>query len=397
MEKETRPREAPAYLPLIVTVFSLGIGLFAASVAFDVLEGSVSPSFAILYVMACFFAAFVVQTVLHELGHLVFGLLSGYRFVSFRIWNFLFLKEHGRLVVRMFTIAGTGGQCLMQPPPSLDGDVPYRLCMLGGCLFNLVSSTLFLAPAVLLSSPQARALFLTFVAAGIVTALINLVPMNIRGILTDGLNTALIGKSAAVRKAFWLQLYASGWVASGRRIGELPAEWFPLPEGDALDNPLCCTVGVLRYDRQFDRHDFSGARETCEYMLQNGHGMLGAHRDELRCELLFLKILSGCSKEEADAMLTPELQKYIRLTGYYVSRKRLFYAYELLIDRNPAAAEAALLAFEDTAKRYPYASDVANEREIAVILREAAAETARGASPPEEPFGKRAGPPDGQR
>ena len=96
-------------------------------------------------------------------------------------------------------------------------------------------------------------------------------------------------------------------------------------------------------------------------------------------------------------MLTPDLQKYIRATGSYVSRKRLFYAYELLIDRNPAAAEAALLAFEDTAKRYPYASDVANEREIAVILREAAAETARGASPPEEPFGKRAGPPDGQR
>ena len=372
MEKDEPLREAPASMPFIVTFLSLVVGLSAALAALAALGGDFPPLFAVLYVMACFLASFVIHTVLHELGHLVCGLLSGYRFVSFRVANFLFLKEHGRLVVRVFTIAGTGGQCLMQPPPSLDGDVPYRFYMLGGCLFNLVSSALFLPPAVLLSSPAARALFLTLFAAGIITALINLFPMYIRGVLTDGLNTTLIEKSPAVRKAFWLQLYANGWVASGKRIGELPAEWFPLPEGDALENPLCCTVGVLRFDRQFDRHDFSGARETCEYMLKNARGMLGVHRDELRCELLFLKILSGCSKREADAMLTPDLQKYIRATGSYVSRKRLFYAYELLIDRSPAAAAAALRAFEDTAKRYPYASDVANEREVAAILQKTA-------------------------
>ena len=31
------------------------------------------------------FAAFLIQTVFHEVGHLVFGLLTGYKFISLRI------------------------------------------------------------------------------------------------------------------------------------------------------------------------------------------------------------------------------------------------------------------------------------------------------------------------
>ncbi len=374
MEKEARRRRAADYLPLAVTILSLVIGFGAALSAFGILEGY-PPVFAALYVMACFLASFFVQTVLHELGHLVCGLLSGYRFISFRIGNFMLLRESGRFVLRMFAISGTGGQCLMQPPAEIEKDTPYRLYLLGGCLSNLAFSALFLMLSAGLSSPAAKALFLALAATGFLTALMNLVPMNTNGIANDGLNTLLLGKSAGVRRAFRLQLYANGWIASGKRIGELPEEWFPLPEEAALENPLTCTVGVLRYDRQFDRHDFAGARETCEYMLRNGRGMLGVHRNELSCELLFLKIFGGCSKAEADAVLTPDLQKYIKATGSYVSRKRLFYAYELLVNRNPVSAAGALRAFEETAKRYPYSSDVENEREIVALLRETAGES----------------------
>jgi hypothetical protein len=51
-----------------------------------VLERSPQDVYYPLLGLLFFFASFFVQIILHEAGHLVFGGLSGYRFVSFRIF-----------------------------------------------------------------------------------------------------------------------------------------------------------------------------------------------------------------------------------------------------------------------------------------------------------------------
>ena len=61
--------------------------------------------------IVCTLVAFVLQIVLHEGGHLLFGLLSGYRFVSFRIFNWTLIRQEGKFRLKRFGIAGTGGQC----------------------------------------------------------------------------------------------------------------------------------------------------------------------------------------------------------------------------------------------------------------------------------------------
>lgn len=42
------------------------------------------------------YVAIFVQLIIHEAGHLVFGLLSGYAFGSFRIFSFMWVKEGER-------------------------------------------------------------------------------------------------------------------------------------------------------------------------------------------------------------------------------------------------------------------------------------------------------------
>ncbi len=59
------------------------------------------------------YLALILQIIIHEGGHLLFGLYSGYRFSSFRIGSFMWLKEGGSLKLKRLSIAGTGGQCLM--------------------------------------------------------------------------------------------------------------------------------------------------------------------------------------------------------------------------------------------------------------------------------------------
>ena len=68
----------------------------------------------------------ILQTIIHEAGHLVFGLLSGYRFSSFRVFSFMWVKEKGRVKLCRYSLAGTGGQCIMCPPDMKDGKITVQ-------------------------------------------------------------------------------------------------------------------------------------------------------------------------------------------------------------------------------------------------------------------------------
>lgn len=76
---------------------------------------------------------------LHEAGHLVCGLLSGYKFVSFRIFNLTFIKSDGKIKIKRYSIAGTGGQCLLTPPDLPIERIPTGWYNFGGVLFNIIA------------------------------------------------------------------------------------------------------------------------------------------------------------------------------------------------------------------------------------------------------------------
>ena len=74
------------------------------------------------------------MVITHEAGHLICGLLTGYRFVSFRVFSVMLLRENGKLKWEKHKVPGTAGQCLMAPPQKENGNYPYRLYNLGGIL-----------------------------------------------------------------------------------------------------------------------------------------------------------------------------------------------------------------------------------------------------------------------
>ena len=58
--------------------------------------------------LVLFYAAFVLQTIIHEGGHLVFGLLTGYRFCSFRIFNLMWIRGKEGIRFKRLSLAGAG-------------------------------------------------------------------------------------------------------------------------------------------------------------------------------------------------------------------------------------------------------------------------------------------------
>ena len=73
---------------------------------------------------ALLLGAFLLQLILHEAGHLLFGLATGYRFASFRVGNLIWIKTDGGLRRGTYRLAGTAGQCLLFPPEPKEGNSP---------------------------------------------------------------------------------------------------------------------------------------------------------------------------------------------------------------------------------------------------------------------------------
>ena len=71
---------------------------------------------------------FIIHIIIHEAGHMVFGLLTGYSFVSFRIFSFMWVSDNGHIRFTRYKVNFAPGQCIMLPP-SLDenNQIPYLL------------------------------------------------------------------------------------------------------------------------------------------------------------------------------------------------------------------------------------------------------------------------------
>lgn len=111
-----------------------------------------------------FVVAVAVLVPVHEAGHLVGALLTGYRFVSFRIFNLTFIKTDGRINIKKFAVAGTGGQCLLMPPDLPLEKVPAGWYNAGGVLANILVLLLLLPLFRLNLHPLALSMLAIFVS-----------------------------------------------------------------------------------------------------------------------------------------------------------------------------------------------------------------------------------------
>lgn len=256
-------------------------------------------------------------------------------------------------------------------PSSLDCyDYPFLLYNLGGWIANIVFSVLCIVLYFIFKEVSFFSLlFILCFFMGVGIAIVNGIPMIIGGIANDGYNAMIMRKNKEVRRAFWLQLKINGLLTNGLRLKDMPKEYFEMPENADMSNPIICSIGVFRCQYLHDKHQFNDAKELSEYLIYNASGLLEIYKNELKCELMFYEIIDKCRKEIIEKIYTKELKKYIKATASYVSRKRLMYAYELLVNKNEQEAQKRLVEFEKVAKTYPYSVEVDGEREVIDFIK----------------------------
>ena len=314
------------------------------------------------------FVGMYLQLIIHEAGHLVFGLLSGYRFSSFRIGSFMLLKENDKFVIKKLSIAGTGGQCLMVPPPMRDGRIPVILFNFGGSLMNLIVSAIFLIVYLLIPSGTIISLIcLIMVLIGVAIALMNGIPLRMGTVDNDGYNALSLGKNPDAMRAFWLQLKVNEQIAKGVRLKDMPDEWFTVPADEAMRNSMVAAQGVFATNRLMDQQRFEEADQLIAHLLQIDSGIVGLHRSLMICDRMYCEIIRDNRKEILDEMLTKEQTNFMKAMKKFPSVIRTEYVYSLLALKDEAKAKEARALFEKVAKTYPYPSDIQSERELIEI------------------------------
>lgn len=309
-----------------------------------------------------------MHILLHEAGHLLGGLCSGYRFVSYRVGKTIWMRRDGRLVRGRYTVAGTGGQCLMAPPGSPYGPFPYILYNAAGGLANLAAGALLALAGLACPPSLPRFLLLGAALTSGVTAVLNLLPMG----GNDGANIASLRRSEDARRALWVTLAANAFLTEGGAARALPADWLAFPPPDSDTEALVLGVHALRAEKLLDDGDLSGAAALTRLLLDSCPRLWPVQKSELQCQLLLLTLILDGPGPDANALCGPALQKYIRATAGYPARQCLLYALAVLRDGDGTAARRARAALAAIGPEYPHPAEIEQCLGLARRIDEAA-------------------------
>lgn len=345
---------------LIGGVCGLMIGRLMAST-----ELSFLPLYLLLLVTV--FVSIYLHIIAHEAGHLLCGLLSGYRFCSFRIGSLTLVRDGDGCHFRKHSLAGTAGQCLMAPPELVDGRIPYVLYNLGGSLANLLLSAI-LALLSLIVPPLAAVLLRSAALLGLALGLGNGIPMQAGSMPNDGHNARSLGKDPAALRAFWIQMKINEELTYGKRIRDLPADWFEMPA--KLDNTIVATLAAYRCNRLLDERSFEAADALMASLADSDAALVGAHRHLLTIDRMYIELISQNRPEVLEAMQSKELAQFMKAMKTNIGVLRTQYAQALLAERDEVKAETLLMQFEKAVKASPYPGDAAAEQELIALVDE---------------------------
>ena len=274
-----------------------------------------------------------LQLIIHEAGHLVCGLISGYRFVSFRILSYTLLRDHGKFKVKRFSLDGTAGQCLLSPPDKPAEQVPTTLYLLGGLLFNLLLSAVCIAIArcVAGNTYLSMAFYIT-AAIGVLILLTNGIPMTANGFPNDGHSVLHMNGNLKAKSALLNMLRSNALVQDGIRPADLPQEYFAQVNDSDLSNTLETNLAVMYINVLVQKGQLSEAERLSRKIIAQSKVVL--FRTEAKAELACLLLGDGKAEEAASLFGDNELKAIEKSAKTQSSKQRYLFMRALRADNN---------------------------------------------------------------
>lgn len=342
-------------LTLILLNLVMGvIGFFGGSMIGRVFARAQSQS--LLLILFLCLLAFCVQLVIHEAGHVIFGWITGYRPLSFRIFNLMWQKVDGKWRFSFYSIPGTLGQALMSPPDLVNDRLPYLLYHLGGCLANLLSIPLLLGVNILIPLDFWGIL----ATVGLVLAFINLVPV-FSPFPNDGVNAWLLYRYPQAQVYFWASLKINQAMTQGVLVRDMPATYFPKPVSADLAHSFGQHAAAIYGAYLFEKGEIDAALAYLRSLDVTSSKWSELFRLLVKATIGYIELLTN--QELTQTFSKKEWQLLCALAKSQPSLAVFCYAYYRFVERNDQKAEAVLKQFEKMRKHPPYPKDYRQEQD----------------------------------
>ena len=309
--------------------------------------------------IACTFASLIItailQFALHEVGHLLFGLATGYKFSSIRIYKYALVKDDSGFHIKKFNIQGTGGQCIMTLPEDTNPTrVPFFWYNAGGVIVNVL---LFAISIAVLSycdlGMVADSFFIMLAITGAFIALINGIPLSFNGLCNDGRNILLLMRDKRSRHFFLRMMQVASELSRGKRLKDMPREWFEDIPVDSPKDYFLLTNRINYAALLEDLGRFDEARQVYEEINSFGKDLPGMIKLDIGADHILMELLTTARHDIVDTIYDKSQQAYINSSYKFSPIKAVAqYALALHHDNDPVRAKQMLDELESHREDY---------------------------------------------
>lgn len=272
-------RRFPKLFFITYIALCLGIILFASIHKFGFsLSAFFTTAVTIVLLGTSYYLSLASAVIVHEFGHLIFGLLTGYTFAAIGFGHHLFLRRDGRMRRFVYKLPGALGFCAMEVPDMKDGGFPFALYLSGGALCNAffalvcIFAFAFGIGSGVLFFPHA---FLLFAFVNAYIAIVSILPIKTKFLNTDGKQLFDLLKYKNMRKSFWACEKISAAQYRGVKFEDIPSEWFN--ETDDTQSVYAASIRAVRF---LARTETDEPKEVCaliENELSENHALSRAY------------------------------------------------------------------------------------------------------------------------
>jgi hypothetical protein len=301
-----------------------------------------------------FFSAYIIAVILsvpiHEAGHLVFGLLTGYTFLSFRLLSFVWIKEDGKVVLKKSRNGIITGQCLMTPP-AREEDFKFILYNAGGGLLNLLCFLITLVLFIFLhGNDKAECILLAFVTANLMMGILNLLPIGSK-MPNDGYNIYKATRSPEAAHGIYIMLHVNAETAVGKRYRDYDESEFTVTGEADLTNIFIAYIIMCEAARLYDLGRYADSISALQ-RIPVGKMQL-YYRNSIFTEFIYDALVRNPDIEKAKALYAKKgMDRLMRVGMPTILRVQTAYSFFAKNDKAEAEdylnkAKASLNTFEN--------------------------------------------------
>lgn len=238
----------------------------------------------LIHIVLSICISFLTQILLHEIGHMIFGFVTGWKFLFLQVHRFVIMNANNKM--KLIVVRDKGYKCIMYPK-SINTDA--LLYTMGGCIINLISAIIGLLIITTVSIIPVLWIYVwSFSAFGVGLFLMNGIA-NIKRICNDKACYYILKSNYNAKIYHNAQLLTAKYLMKGLTYRQIGEEIICL-YSEMANNDIEAYQVILEYYYYLDTGNYYKARQALD-KIESTNNISKELSDIVNLELIYIKMI----------------------------------------------------------------------------------------------------------